>query len=52
MGLLIQPGHLSKLDVTSVAPKTSNRWASATTTDTIERPKWFFTTPAVVSLLT
>ena len=33
-------------------PTSSASWASSAITDNIERPKWLFTTPAVVSLLT
>jgi hypothetical protein len=50
IGLLIQPSNHHKLDAISDAPKTSRHWASANVSDTIERPKWISTTPAVVNL--
>lgn len=50
IGLLIQPSNHHKLDAISDAPKTSRHWASGNVTDTIERPKWIPTTPAVVNL--
>lgn len=46
------PGAHAKVNSHVDAPKSSSCWASAAITDNIERPKWPFTTHAVVSLLT
>jgi hypothetical protein len=42
----------AKANSVSDAPKSLASWASAAASNNIERPKWPFTTPAVVSLLT
>ena len=40
-----------KVLAATCAPTSHVQWASSTISSTIERPKWLFTTPAVVSLL-
>ena len=50
-GILTAAATCSQVDAVTDAPLSSSRWASAAIADNIERPKWPFTTPAVVSLL-
>ena len=50
-GMLMRPNTCIKMNAVTDAPLSSSRWASAAIADNIERPKWPFTTPAVVSLL-
>ena len=50
-GLLMLPTAWIKMDGAADSPLSSSRSASAAITYNIERPKWQFTTPAVVSLL-
>ena len=50
-GMLMLPSTCIKINAVTDAPLSSSRWASAAIADNIERPKWPFTTPAVVSLL-
>lgn len=51
-GMLMLAKTWIKMDVVAELAFSSSRWASAAIADDIERPKWLFTTPAVVSLLT
>lgn len=50
-GLLAPHGTSVKTDLLTAAPTSQPSWASNAITSNIERPKWPFTTPAVVSLL-
>jgi hypothetical protein len=50
-GLLAPHGTSVKTDLLTAAPAYQPSWASNAITSNIERPKWPFTTPAVVSLL-
>jgi hypothetical protein len=50
-GLLAHYGTSVKTDLLTAAPISHPSWASSAITSNIERPKWPFTTPAVVSLL-
>ena len=49
-GLVAALTSCTKVDAVAEAPLSSSRWASAAIADNIERPKWLFTTPAVVNL--
>ena len=51
-GMLMLANTSIKMDAVAGVAFSSSRWVSAAITDNIERPKWLFTTPAVVSLLT
>ena len=50
-GLLMPPGAPPKVADAASVPLSRGCWASAAIVNNIERPKWPFTTPAVVSLL-
>jgi hypothetical protein len=50
-GLLAPHGTSVKTDLLTAAPTSRASWASSAITSNIERPKWPFTTPDVVSLL-
>lgn len=50
-GLLAPHGTSVKTDLLTAAPTSRASWASSAMISSIERPKWPFITPAVVSLL-
>jgi hypothetical protein len=50
-GMLTRHNRYANTDVNAVVPTSRESWASSSVTSNIERPKWIFTTPAVVSLL-
>ena len=52
VGFVMPIGSCPKADVSAGVPMSNGCWASAAANNNIERPKWLFTTPAVVSLLT
>jgi hypothetical protein len=50
--MLMPVGAQVKADAIFIVPTSTSRWASSAVANNIERPKWLFSTPAVVSLLT
>ena len=52
VGLVMPVRSYPKAEVSAGVPISGGCWASAATNNNIERPKWLFTTPTVVSLLT
>ena len=51
-GMLMLASTCIKIDTVAKVATSNSRWSSAAIADNIDRPKWLFTTPAVVSLLT